>query len=494
MRTKIILLFYCLTLTTAGFCQKIILIRDSTALRQYFGRQVTRVLSGTDQKEVSRIETVISTQSPINRPNSSHDGLNGGPVMHAIKNEHSLFLNKKIKSELQNVDIGLVPTSYKINYRAYSNESGLIDSLVYFISSRDINQTVNANVLLREKLLHSIDTKLKHPLNQAFSKAISSFSLISPQLGANHLNGYFMLNFEKKDLETYLSSVTDTISSIYLAGFGLRQLPPELKRFRNLRSIDLNDNFIEHVSINKKDFPKLRTLSLQNNILQDKHLIIKRGVTIEKLNLNNNYFSKIPKTNRNVKQLLLANNNINRVSKGEVKKIKNLESLNLYANEISSISPHIYKIKKLKEIDLYRNNLSYLLEKFTRLKNLESLAISHNQLINLPKSISQMKSLKTLYVHHNKLLELPDLPVNLETLDIGYNRLEAIGNSVKPLKSLRVLDYSNNFVNGDLDFLLALPEIKEIYLFENKYASTDDQEKYFGNILYKLLSKGIKVK
>ena len=99
-----------------------------------------------------------------------------------------------------------------------------------------------------------------------------------------------------------------------------------------------------------------------------------------------------------------------------------------------------------------------------------------------------------LYVHHNKLLDLPELPINLEALDVGYNRLEKVENNVKPLRNLKTLDYSNNFVKGDLDFLLSLPEIKEIYLFENKYASTEDEEKYFSDVFYKLVSKGIKVK
>jgi Leucine-rich repeat (LRR) protein len=496
MRIILSTVILCLCIHVSSYGQRIITIQDSTTLKHYFGRQVQRIYIGPDKKAVEKTETSISINSPLSLDNAqkTNEGLAGGPIINISRNDNTAMLNKRIRATMYNLDLSSFHSLSKISYRAYLGQNSKVDSVVIFFSYRDTIQTTPERYLRKENLIESVDEKVLNGIKQALEEAIDEFSLSYQNMKETHLNGSFSLNFEKKDLNSYLSTLSDTVSTISLADFGLRHFPVQLKRFRNLKNIDLKNNFIDYAEIDKRDFPKLKVISFQQNLLRDKHLIVKGRLKIETLNLNNNHFSEIPKTNKRIKHLFLANNSINEVSKADIRKVKKVESLNLYANKVTSISPRIYKIKKLKEIDLYRNNLNHIPEKITRLKNLESLALSHNNLTNLPTTVSNIKSLKTLYAHHNKLLDLPDLPTNLETLDVGYNRLEKIEEYVKPLISLKTLDYSNNFVKGDLNFLLELPDIKEIYLFENKYASTEQEEKYFSDVFYRLVSKGIKVK
>ena len=65
---------------------------------------------------------------------------------------------------------------------------------------------------------------------------------------------------------------------------------------------------------------------------------------------------------------------------------------------------------------------------------------------------------------------------------------------IRPLKQLKTLDYSYNQVRGDLSFLLQLPQIREIYLLENRYAANEEEEKEFSRVLFALISRGVTVK
>lgn len=496
MRIILSTIILCLCLQVSSFGQKIVTIQDSTTLKHYFGRQVKRIYTGPDKKVVEKIETSISLNSPLSLENAqkTNEGLAGGPIINVLRNDNTAMLNKRIRATMYSLDLSSFQSLSKINYRAYLGQNSKMDSVVIFFSYRDTTQTTPQRYLWKENLIETLDEKILNDIKHALKEAVNEFSLSNQNVNETHLNGSFLLNFEKKDLNSYLSTLADTVSSISLADFGLRQFPEQLKRFRNLKNIDLKNNFIDYAEINKRDFPKLKVISFQQNLLTDKQLIFKGRHKIKTLNLNDNYFSTIPQTHKKVKYLFLANNSIVEVSKTDIRKIRKIESLNLYANQISSVSPKISKLKKIKELDLYRNNINELPNEITRLKKLQALALSHNKLKILPHQLANLTSLKTLYAHHNQLLDLPDLPAKLETLDVGYNRLEKVENYVKPLTSLKTLDYSNNFVKGVLNFLLELPDIKEIYLFENKYASTEEEEKYFSDVFYRLVSKGIKVK
>lgn len=454
-----------------GFGQKIIMVSDTIALKPYF--KSTLLQSGN--------------MIAMNAGKDSIQKYYNNEKIY-IKANYDVF-NKLLKKNLTNLE-GL-PNEGILYYKTYVNNKMKIDSFVTYIAKIEIVKVDNKSQI-KHALMSIEDTDLKSRLIEKLKKAISEFKHLGKINTAFEINGFTTLRNKETNIIDLLASKPDTIRSISLENLGLTDFPEGLKRFKQLKEINLKGNMLREIILDKDDFPKLEILTIQENLLADSY--VKISGNLKTLNLSNNYLSKIPGRNGKSKSVLLANNYIKKIKHKDIRKLRHIEQLNLYNNQLFSISSKISKLKNLKELDLYRNNLVELPHQITTLKNLEILAISHNKLDKLPQEIINLKSLKTLFSHHNLLKTLPELPESLETLDLGYNKLNSISETVRSLRNLKVLDYSNNEVSGDLDFLFGFPEIKEIYLFENKYASNEDEEKYLSDVFYKLVSKGITVK
>ena len=485
---KLVLLLTTLWFYPSAEAQKIIYITDSTTLRQYF--MVTPPppsMQTTNDKGRVTVERKAPETKPAPQP--EHNGIPGGPI------DNAATLKKELSADISRLDWAPVLTGFGyLQYRAFVNLEGRIDSLVYCLVHSDTTRT-GRSFRTRDKL-HTIGQEdFRATLEKEWKHTLANFTGAASGSSPKTHGAIIYLSITKaKNLQEFLSKQADDITEINLTGYGLREFPFELKRFRKLKNINLKDNYISSATIDRKDFPKLDAISFQNNLLRNGSLQFTGGKGPATINLTDNHFTQLPKTHRKVRDLHLANSSISEVSKKDLRKIKKVRVLNLYGNTLTEINPAITRLKKLKELDLYRNRLNSLPARITRLKRLETLAVSYNTLEELPAGIYTMNKLKTLYSHHNKLKNLPALPANLEILDVGHNRIEDVSGQVQPLKNLKTLDYSYNRVKGDLDFLLGLPQIKEIYLLENRYAGTEEEEKYFSEVFSKLVSRGVTVK
>lgn len=459
-------------ITTA---QKVIFVNDTTQYKTYFPNYSNALFSMTIGKDgKARYNTVVANS---NQNTAKHD---------PPKRFNSTQLNKTLTREFINVGYPDIHQGNFLLFNIFSNSFNQVDSIAYCITYMDTSiKAPTGGILWRERFIPFQNENDFSKVRQASNNLISELKPGKTQLYSR------ISKVSTQNLENFLTQKADTITVISLAKFGLTQFPEELKRFKSLKEIDLGDNYINQLKIRKKDFPKLETLTLQNNLLTNQSLRIK-GIKLKTLNLNTNHFTHIPQ--KTAQTLLLANSDIKAVKTSDIRRLKKTENLNLYSNKVNYLSPKIFRLKKLKELDLYRNDLSHLPKNLMRLPKLETLAVSYNDLTEIPSEIENLKTLKVFYAHHNQFKELPNFPNSLEILDVGYNKLTSISAIVKPIKTLKSLDYSNNKVNGDLDFLLTLPNIQEIYLFENQYAETDEDAKYFSNIFYQLTSKGVKVK
>lgn len=447
----------------------------------------------TDNKGKATVEKKAPETKPAPKP--EHDGIPGGPIIRVTRNDNAATLKKELSADISRLDWAPVLTSFGyLQYRAFVNPEGRIDSLAYCLMHSDTTRA-GRGLRTRDKL-HTIGQEdFRATLEKEWKNTLANFrgaaSGSSPKTFGSAI---YPSTAKAKNLQEFLSKQADDITEIDLTGYGLREFPSELKRFRKLKNINLKDNYIRSATIDRKDFPKLDAISFQNNLLRDGSLQFTGGKGPATINLTDNHFTQLPKTHRKVQDLHLANSSISELSKKDLRKIKKVRVLNLYGNTLTEISPSITRLKKLKELDLYRNRLNSLPARITRLKRLETLAVSYNTLGELPAGIHAMRGLKTLYTHHNKLSMLPPLPENLETLDVGHNHLQNVSTQVLPLKKLKSLDYSYNQVAGNLDFLLELPHIKEIYLMENRYAGSEEEEVYFSRIFTTLVSRGVAVK
>lgn len=487
---KRVLLLAALLMTSSAAAQKIIYIGDSTVLKQYFGKE-QEVISVSGDRKVTR-GTQVSINTP--QPEEENAGISGGPRVRAVRNDAATILRKELTTVTRNMDWSAVLTGIaRLQFHAFVNTEGRIDSLVYYLVCSDTTRT-GRNFRMRDALGRVEDTGFRTHLENAWLKKIHHFTGKTFGSLTGTFSGNIFLSVKVKDLDEFLNAQPGNIREINLTDFGLVEFPYQLKRFRKLKNINLKDNYITSATIDRRDFPELVTISFQNNLLRDDSLRFtgRRGPTA--INLTDNHFTRIPKTYRKVRYLYLANSSIHEITRKDIRKIKKVQFLNLYGNTLIAVDPKIARLKKLKELDLYRNRLTALPARLTRMKKLETLAVSYNKLEELPAHLGSMHALKILYSHHNQLKALPILPGNLETLDVGYNQLQEVSARVLPLKKLKTLDYSHNQVKGDLDFLLDLPRIKEIYLLENRYAGSEEEEKYFSRVFSILVSKGITVK
>ncbi|MCD8540813.1 MAG: hypothetical protein LRY55_14350 [Leadbetterella sp.] len=488
---KLLLLFSGLLISLVADAQKIICVTDSTTLKSYFGK--TRQVISVRNNQVTVGTQVTVDSAPPKSEGQGSAGLPGGPIVRVTRNDNAAILRKELNAATRLMDWPSVLSSMaRLQYHAFVNTQGKIDSLAYYLVRIDTLRA-GRRFQMKEQIDRIEKEEFRVRLENQWRDILKNYTGLAESPKSVYA-GYIPIYDRIKDLDGFLRTRPDTITQIDLVDYGLKEFPYQLKRFRKLKRINLKDNFISSATLDKKDFPKLTSISFQNNLMRDGSLKFTGGSGPATINLNDNYLTRIPKTHRKVKHLHLANSAIHEVTAGDIRNIKRLRVLNLYANTLTELPPKISRMRKLKELDLYRNRLSTLPATVTRMKRLETLAVSYNTLEDLPARIRSMKSLKTLYSHHNRLKTLPMLPKKLEILDVGHNRLEEVSAQVQPLQKLKTLDYSHNQVKGDLTFLLSLPQIKEIYLLENRYAATEEEEKYFSTIFTTLVGKGVTVK
>ncbi len=204
---------------------------------------------------------------------------------------------------------------------------------------------------------------------------------------------------------------------------------------------------------------------------------IKKAVekNLTTLHLSDNQLSTLPPEIgelKNLKELNLGSNKLSTLPP-EIGEFKNLTTLHLSDNQLSTLPPEIGELKNLKELHLGNNKLSTLPAEIGELKNLEVLYLTHNPLDTLPAAIGELKNLTVLDLADIKLSKLPaeigELK-NLTALDLRYNQLSIVPAEIGELKNLIKLDLSGNRLSMVPEVLLSLNvEIiykQEIYTFK----------------------------
>lgn len=144
----------------------------------------------------------------------------------------------------------------------------------------------------------------------------------------------------------------------------------------------------------------------------------------------------------NVKYLRLYNiDGYTEIPSG-VFKLSELEELEMYSNEISSIPTEISHLTKLRILDLQYNKIQEIPNEVFQLKNLEEIVILNNDLKSLSPEICKCTSLKSIQVSGHSLDSIPfcinDMP-NLEKLVIQSDSINILMDDLKHFKNLKKL-------------------------------------------------------
>ena len=232
-------------------------------------------------------------------------------------------------------------------------------------------------------------------------------------------------------------------------------------------TLDMSNNRIDKLVVteNLESFSNVVSLKLRNNSLVSAGDFFQRMTlkNLEEIDLSFNRLSNclgnilnigIPK----IALLNLRGNNIHKVTEEDLKKIRNLKTLDLSANNIaewtfqsnfdyfskSSSNLEVFDISgnkisefldsafvfanSLRRLNASYNSLTKLHERtFDTLSNLRVLDLSHNKLDTLPlKVFSKLGSLSYLYLSENALTSLPDAVPILNWFDVSFNNINTI--------------------------------------------------------------------
>jgi hypothetical protein len=174
--------------------------------------------------------------------------------------------------------------------------------------------------------------------------------------------------------------------------------------------------------------PNLTTLYLNSTKLSTLPENIGNFVKLEKLNVNANQLTSLPKqlyTITNLKKLFLGYNKFTTIS-GQMSKLIKLEELYLTNNQLKRLPETIYDMICLKELSLADNQLVSISKKIGNLVNLTNFSVDNNQaLTSLPTEIGNLVNLKELWVDREQLIsiagELEKL-VNISELILNKNQ------------------------------------------------------------------------
>jgi len=370
--------------------------------------------------EITSKEKNINLSTLKNLPNLTKlnlDRVNISPLINSFPNLTELAISPScsyLESNNINVDADLIPK--------LKNLTLATDTIPSFINNvSNLKQlTINGNIL--EEFIQKADLQQLEYLDLLRSSAAIE------KIG------------ELPNLE-YLN----------LSECNVKVLPEIIFNFENLKTLNLDKNYLDSISTDIKKFVKLKNLDLSNN---------------ENL-------TTLPVT---------------------IGDLKNLEYLNLSSCKINILPNTFGELKNLKELNLSNNDL-YMNEfpdSFDNLKNLEYLDLSLNELSSIPSQVCNLVNLKTLILgspreptpsssHYrynprpqksNSIKSIPEscsALKNLEILDLRFNDLSEFPSFIgefKNLKQLSILyyNYTNDFYSYLYNYGKKFPEVCE---FEN---------------------------
>lgn len=231
----------------------------------------------------------------------------------------------------------------------------------------------------------------------------------SPNL-ANDLMDLSYLDLE--ECESSLSLTIETsdcsmVSTILLNNNLLREIPPIIMFFQNLKTLDFSCNSIKIIHEDICKLVNLKNLIIKDNLLEDTSLPKEMGsklTNLEVINLSGNLFTQFPY------QLL---------------EMRSLREIYLGSNKIGILPKNYENLQRVEILYLGGNQLKAIPDELCQLRNLSSLNLSNNQITSLPNNIAKLRNIKNLALHGNDLTTLPIelVKLNIHELSLRNNPL-----------------------------------------------------------------------
>lgn len=243
-------------------------------------------------------------------------------------------------------------------------------------------------------------TNLKQP--KTYRLDLSSFK---DEIDLKEFNQLKVLNLSNKNIEVIDRAILsipfpEKLEVLILNNSELSKLPKSISKLTGLKQLSLQKNpNLNYTSV----FYELSNLSLEFLDLQFNYL---KHLSAEVSNL------------KTLEELNLSNNQLSNFKGFEIlKSLPKLRSLWLRNNEIQLLDTSVNEMTELVNLYLENNQLTSLPKSLVGLKSLRVLHLSYNQFTILPEELQTIPLLILLHIDHCKIEKIPS-SFNLETTSI----------------------------------------------------------------------------
>ena len=216
----------------------------------------------------------------------------------------------------------------------------------------------------------------------------------------------------------------------------------------------LVDDYIKYIKYHK--------LEILPQMISKKEQKQKKNSTIENLPKKekvSNIYGELQcmESQKKIKELIIHNQNIIKLSKNFFQNLSNIILLDLSNNSISKISKNILSFPNIKHLILNNNLISVIPFYLTELNYLEEIQLENNIIQLISITIQNFTCLKILNISCNKIEQIPvelGLIKNLEILLFDKNNFTEIPTSLyylKKLKRIRLEWFEYVHPNIDID-------------------------------------------
>uniref|UniRef100_A0A8C7KJW3 Toll-like receptor 13 n=1 Tax=Oncorhynchus kisutch TaxID=8019 RepID=A0A8C7KJW3_ONCKI len=374
--------------------------------------------------------------------------------------------------------------------------------LKLFIGNNSLNSLQSQEISNRSIGLTELDLS-RNPL-EIFSVTADIFPYLKKlDLSFCGINGsmewdvadrYFLSNVSSLDLSgihmslqgigSVLQSINFSLASLGLDKIGKDNLINVACHIPTLKTLRLQCNNFSSVSDKLlQSCTQVTDLDISGNNITDLSEAAFRSIKdLKTLRLGYDGLSSVPNATRNLrtlKKLDLSHNIIKTLGCSDFSNLKRLEKLYLNNNLISNLEGCVFlDLRALNSLTLRRNRILNLGEAFTKgLQHLKSLDLGFNKLTNIRTNcFKSLRSLEDLALYDNEIKTLEDGAfvglaklTNLVLLNNVIGKSEIRGAVFKGLRSLKTLNMASNAIKYEKDEQLQQPPFTDLSSLENLY-------------------------
>lgn len=266
------------------------------------------------------------------------------------------------------------------------------------------------------------------------------------------------------------------VTGLDLYEAGLSTLEPWIRKFENLKTLDISGNELMFLPVGLMRLHLLEELDIRGNPFSEFPVVAFELPALKELNAGRIGVSVVPENIeflRNLEELDLRGNPIQGLP-DTLRNMPNLRELNLRDCGLREVPPIVFFLKELRRLRLDDNHLSETPGDYSKLTKLESLNLGGNRLSVISPYILSMQSLKQLSLDDNRLSEIPagiDGLVNLEDLDISSLGLNSLPDRLWNLSKLKTLELSRNALDQEdlTGKLCRLSGLEELFIDHNVF-------------------------